>query len=218
MSAVGSKDGDGASRNAASPAAVTEARTWQCCCLSVATTVIIASTNREPWALWVPKLPWRQRTPGRIARSAALFVGSTPAWCTKVHSACRRLRISRQVPSSWVSHSFDQLQATVPPPAGSAAYRGQSWHAPACRPAPEATHETSGGPGPSTLPQCRGSARHAQAWLRCRATAGPNRAAAASWATRYRRSSDPSPNTPRSALPNALGPPWRDATAVRQRR
>jgi hypothetical protein len=37
--------------------------------------------------LWVPKLPLRQSSPGRMGRSAALFVGSTSEWCTKVHNA-----------------------------------------------------------------------------------------------------------------------------------
>jgi hypothetical protein len=49
--------------------------------------------------LCVPKRPLRQRTPGRIARSAALFVGGTSAWRTNVHNACRRSRISRHTPS-----------------------------------------------------------------------------------------------------------------------
>ena len=35
--------------------------------------------QREPSGLWVPTLPLRQRTPGRMALSAALFVGSTPS-------------------------------------------------------------------------------------------------------------------------------------------
>src|SRR5687767_12089082 len=52
------------------------------------------STKREPSLLWVPKLPLRRCTPGRMARSAVLFVGSTPSTCTKVHNASRRLRIS----------------------------------------------------------------------------------------------------------------------------
>jgi hypothetical protein len=33
-----------------------------CCCVSVATAVIIVSTKREPSGLWGPKLPLRQRT------------------------------------------------------------------------------------------------------------------------------------------------------------
>jgi hypothetical protein len=36
---------------------------------------------------------------GRMGRSAAWFVGSTPVWRTNVHSAWRRVRSSRQVPS-----------------------------------------------------------------------------------------------------------------------
>src|SRR3989441_4229926 len=50
------------------------------------------STKREPSALCVPKLPLRQSTPGRIALSAVLLVGSTPSTCTKVHNASRRFR------------------------------------------------------------------------------------------------------------------------------
>jgi hypothetical protein len=44
----------------------------------------------------VPKLPLRQSTLGRMARSAALFVGSTSGWRTKVHNAWRSVRIARQ--------------------------------------------------------------------------------------------------------------------------
>jgi predicted ATPase len=76
-SGVGSQDGARSPRSAASQAAVTESRTLRCCCCRMATTVISASTQRQPSALWVPKLPLRQRSPGRIARSAALLVGST---------------------------------------------------------------------------------------------------------------------------------------------
>ena len=96
---VGSKDGAGGPQSAASPAAVTEARTVRCGGFSVATTVIIASTTREPAALGVPTLPWRQRTPGRSARSAALCVGSTPACRPHVHRAWRHVSSSRQVPA-----------------------------------------------------------------------------------------------------------------------
>jgi hypothetical protein len=67
--------------------------------VSVATTVIIASTHRDPAALWVPKRPVRHKTPGRIARSAALVVGSTPSTRPKVPRASDTLRISRQTPS-----------------------------------------------------------------------------------------------------------------------
>ena len=71
----------------------------RCCWCSVDTTVSMLSTNREPAALCVPKRPLRHNTPGRIARSAALVVGSTPATCTKVHNAWRRFRMSRHVPA-----------------------------------------------------------------------------------------------------------------------
>jgi hypothetical protein len=53
----GRSDGAGSPVYAAGHASVREARTLRCCCLSVATTVIIASTNRDPCALCVPKLP-----------------------------------------------------------------------------------------------------------------------------------------------------------------
>src|SRR5215510_11014913 len=49
----------------------------RCCCLSVATTVIMASTNRDPSALWVPKLFLRHKTPGRMARLQSME-GSLP--------------------------------------------------------------------------------------------------------------------------------------------
>ncbi len=32
-----------------------------------------------PLRIWVPKLPLRHNAPGRMARAAALFVGSTPS-------------------------------------------------------------------------------------------------------------------------------------------
>ena len=96
---VGSTDGAGGPQSAASQAAVTEARTWRGGGFSVATPVLSASTQREPAALWVPKLPWRQRPPGRIARSAAWVGGAPPACRTTVHRACRRLRSARPVPS-----------------------------------------------------------------------------------------------------------------------
>src|SRR5690606_21848538 len=40
--------------------------------------VSMRSTNRSPRPLWLPKQPLRQSTARRSARSAALFVGSTP--------------------------------------------------------------------------------------------------------------------------------------------
>src|SRR5438093_10450818 len=57
------------------------------------------STKREPSTLGVPKLPLRQRTPGRIDLSAVLLVGSTPSTGTNVHNASRRFRMSRHVPA-----------------------------------------------------------------------------------------------------------------------
>src|SRR5215831_18382865 len=98
-SLAGSKDGAASPRKAASHAVVRYSKTFRCCCFNVATTVIMLSTKREPSALCVPKLPLRQSTPGRIDLSAILFVGSTPATCTNVHNASRRLRMSRHVPA-----------------------------------------------------------------------------------------------------------------------
>ncbi len=49
------------------------------CRRHVATTDSIRSTNRLPDSLSVPPLVRRQITACRNARSAALFVGSTPA-------------------------------------------------------------------------------------------------------------------------------------------
>jgi hypothetical protein len=72
---------------------------------SSATTVISVSTKREPWVLYVPQLPLRHSTPGPIARSAALFCGSTPSRGTHVHNTGRNLRLARQTPSVFeVSH------------------------------------------------------------------------------------------------------------------
>ena len=45
------------------------------------------STNRQPSALWQPKLRRRHKTARRCTRSAWLFVGSTPSVTTKVHMA-----------------------------------------------------------------------------------------------------------------------------------
>src|SRR5712691_7901605 len=98
-SLAGSRDGAVSPRKAASHAAVRYSKTLRCCCFNVATTVSMLSTKREPSALCVPKLPLRQRTPGRIDLSAALLVGSTPATWTNVHKASRRFRMSRHVPA-----------------------------------------------------------------------------------------------------------------------
>src|SRR3954467_15280461 len=72
---------------AAVQTAVREASRERSCCLQVAATDSSRSTKRLPAALWVPKLPLRQSTAGRIACSAALLVGSTPGTVTKVHNA-----------------------------------------------------------------------------------------------------------------------------------
>src|SRR5437773_343212 len=60
----GRSDGAGSPVYAAWHASVREARTLRCCCLSVATTVIIASTNCDLCVLCVPKLSFRHKTPG----------------------------------------------------------------------------------------------------------------------------------------------------------
>src|SRR5262249_23160544 len=78
-------------------------KTLRCCCFSVATTVIMLATKRDPASLCVPKLVLRHCTPGRIARSAVLLVGSTPSTCTNVHNASRRFRMSRTMPSQYLS-------------------------------------------------------------------------------------------------------------------
>src|SRR5207247_7631121 len=81
-SLAGSREGAASPRKAASHAVVRYSKTVRCCCFNVATTVSMLATKREPSALCVPKLPLRQSTPGRIALSAVLFVGATPATCT----------------------------------------------------------------------------------------------------------------------------------------
>jgi len=96
---AGSRDGAASPRRAASHAVVRYSKTLRCCCFRVATTVCMLSTKREPSALCVPKLPLRQSTPGRIALSAVLLVGSTPSTCTNVHNAWRRFRMARHVPA-----------------------------------------------------------------------------------------------------------------------
>src|SRR5438445_1587557 len=72
-SPAGSREGASSPRRAASHAVVRYSKTLRCCCFNVATTVIMLSTQREPSALCVPKLPLRQSTPGRIALSAVLL-------------------------------------------------------------------------------------------------------------------------------------------------
>ena len=57
VAGVGSKDGAASACSVASHAAVSYSRTFRCGGLRVATTVILASTNLEPSALWVPQRP-----------------------------------------------------------------------------------------------------------------------------------------------------------------
>jgi hypothetical protein len=72
--------------SAASPAATRKSNGRRSRCRQVATTVSSRSANRLPAALSAPKLPVRQRTAGRKARSATLLVGSTPSTRAKVHA------------------------------------------------------------------------------------------------------------------------------------
>jgi len=89
--------------DAAWHAAVIESRTSRCCCLSVATTVLLVATTRAPGLLCVPKRPVRPRTPGRRARSAAVLVGALPSTRTQGHNASARVRPSRQPPAGWAT-------------------------------------------------------------------------------------------------------------------
>ncbi len=67
------------------------------CCLSVVITVKIRSTNRLPDSLCVPNDFRRHKTARRNARSAWLFVGSTPSIWLNVHSDNSSFRILEQV-------------------------------------------------------------------------------------------------------------------------
>src|SRR5208337_1208472 len=73
------------------------------CCRQVATTVSIRSTNRLPCSLSVPPLMRCQITACRKARSAALFVGSTPGNQREFHRPSSNARIPRHV-STVVGH------------------------------------------------------------------------------------------------------------------
>src|SRR6266516_1701557 len=107
------------------------------------------STKREPSALCVPKLPLRQSTPGRIALSAVLLVGSTPSTWTNVHNASRRFKISWHVPAVLVPHSDCPLPTVAPLLDAVGSSRTESSSVAASRRAPDATSETSGVPGPA---------------------------------------------------------------------
>ena len=65
----------------------------------------IRSTHRLPLTLAVPWERLRQRTPNRKARSARLFVGSTPCWARKTQSESisRSRRRANRPASSWRS-------------------------------------------------------------------------------------------------------------------
>jgi len=92
---AGTRDGGGVLRTAASPAATRNTNGGRPCCGQVASTVIGRSANRPPASLSAPKLPLRQNTAGRNARSDTLFVGSTHSTRAKVHSAAYQLVSSR---------------------------------------------------------------------------------------------------------------------------
>ena len=68
-----------------------------------------------------------------------------------------------------------------------------------------ATSGTSGGPALATPPRSPASAPRVRSWPRYLAADVPNTAAAATWDTSCRRSSDRSPTSPRSARPRAPG-------------
>src|SRR5581483_6856720 len=93
---AGSRDGNGLLRRTASLAATRKSSRRLPCCRQVATTVSSRSAKRLPASLSDPKLPLRHSTAGRTARSAPLFVGSTPSTRAKVHSAAHHFLISRQ--------------------------------------------------------------------------------------------------------------------------
>jgi hypothetical protein len=75
---MGSQDAALSRPRAAAHSAVRSTRTWRGDGWQVATTVMLASTIRQPAALGLPKLPRRPRMPRRMVRPAPLFVGSTP--------------------------------------------------------------------------------------------------------------------------------------------
>jgi len=78
-SRAGSSDGAAVPWSAPSPAATRKASSGRPCCRQVTATVSSRSANRLPASLSEPKLPSRHSTAGRKARSATLFVGSTPS-------------------------------------------------------------------------------------------------------------------------------------------
>src|SRR5919199_1665542 len=97
---AGSSDGGELPRSAASTAAAKKSNSGCPCCRQVATTVNNRSANRLPASLSDPKLPLRQSTAGRRARSARLLVGSTPSTREKVHRAGHHLLSSRHKPAA----------------------------------------------------------------------------------------------------------------------
>src|SRR3954463_8247947 len=83
---------------------VRNSRTFRPCWRQVAVTLRTLSTKRLPHSLAVPPLDLRHKTAWRNARSAALFVGSTPCTLRKVHRCSS--------PSSNLRH----VAAVFPPP------------------------------------------------------------------------------------------------------
>jgi hypothetical protein len=97
----------------------------------------------------------RHTPPGRIARSAAVFGGSTPAWRPQAPRAGRRVQRPHQVLRSWGCHRVGRPPAAAPPPAGAAAWRSGTRPASACRPGLGATPGTSCGPRLAAMSRSR---------------------------------------------------------------
>ena len=67
-------------------ASASQSKSATCWRSAVAATVSIRSMKSAPASERVPPLHLRSRTAGRSARSAALWVGSTPSCLTKTQS------------------------------------------------------------------------------------------------------------------------------------
>src|SRR5712691_3981 len=211
---AGSRDGAASPRRAASHASVRYAKTLRCCCCNVMTTVIMLSTKREPSSLCVPKLPLRHSTPGRSDLSAALFVGSTPSTCTKVHNASRRFRMSRHVPAvlgtpprlpasnnrstsrrSGLIEARNVERCTVP--SRTRCHHVHIWCACASKASPSSAE-----------------APHGRASLRNPAANAPSTTDATAPGTSCSHSTDPSPGCRKTSLPTARGLPAHRVTAA----
>jgi len=163
------------------------------------------ATKREPAALCVPKLPLRQRPPGRIARSAVCLVGSPPSTCPKVPKAARRCRMSRHVPA--ILGPPQRLPTAKRRALSRAAGAWRSETPRVCRGphAPAAPRATSG--APARRRQSPPRTRPGRAARRTPAVSAPPRAAATAPGTRCMPSSDLSPRCPHSARPPVPRPP-----------